>query len=109
MTSTSTPSASLAVTVLLYGRPASEAEIRLGLDFVAGTLRAPSAVAGTLRVPSVVAGTLRVPSVLENGVRSEDDGTRSVPTTDDGTRSVPTTWQQYAHALLAANEMLYVD
>jgi hypothetical protein len=38
-------------------------------------------------------------------------GTLRVPSADNGTRSVPTTerWQQYAHVLLASNELLYVD
>jgi hypothetical protein len=58
---------------LLYGRPASDEEIKIGLQFLAKTGKP------------------------ENSAATE-------PTTDHAAR-----WKQYAHVLLAANELLYVD
>jgi hypothetical protein len=98
----------------VYGRPATDVELQLGLDFLASAREAvtdePSEAAQQVASAggaSLPAGGASLPAAGASG--AEDNETSAGENAEKETVAPLSPWEQYAQVLLAASELMFVD
>lgn len=99
---------------LLFGRAATDAEVKLGLDFlrsVESDAAAPPPAVAVVSSPPAPAMATSPPQIAGAGFKPApaSAGSGTVATASSVPPKHPSPWQQYAQVLLSSNEFMFVD